>query len=88
MRTVGIYDAKAHLSELVSQAERGEEIVLTRNGKIVAKIVPAGAEAQKPVDRTQLFEKMAELREEIRKRNGGKGFTRGEIKAMIEEGRR
>lgn len=32
--------AKAHLSALVSQAERGEETIITRHGKPVAKLVP------------------------------------------------
>jgi prevent-host-death family protein len=40
MRTVGIFEAKNRLSELVSQAERGERVLLTRNGKPVAEIVP------------------------------------------------
>jgi prevent-host-death family protein len=33
-------EAKAHLSALVSQAERGEETIITRHGKPVAKLVP------------------------------------------------
>ncbi|MEI6158482.1 MAG: type II toxin-antitoxin system prevent-host-death family antitoxin [Roseococcus sp.] len=33
-------EAKAHLSALVSRAERGEETIITRHGKPVAKLVP------------------------------------------------
>jgi prevent-host-death family protein len=33
-------DAKAHLSALVSQAERGDETIITRHGKPVARLVP------------------------------------------------
>lgn len=40
MKTVGIFEAKNRLSELVSQAERGERVLLTRNGRPVAEIVP------------------------------------------------
>lgn len=40
MNPVNIYDAKAHLSELVQRAEAGEEIVIARNGKPVARLVP------------------------------------------------
>jgi len=36
---VGIYEAKSKLSQLVEKAEAGEEIVLTRRGRPVAKIV-------------------------------------------------
>jgi len=35
-----IYEAKTHLSRLVAQAEAGEEVVLSRAGKPVARIVP------------------------------------------------
>ncbi|MBZ9679786.1 MULTISPECIES: type II toxin-antitoxin system Phd/YefM family antitoxin [unclassified Mesorhizobium] len=37
---VSIAEAKAKLSELISRAEAGEEIVLTRHGKIAARLVP------------------------------------------------
>ncbi|MBZ9808447.1 MULTISPECIES: type II toxin-antitoxin system Phd/YefM family antitoxin [unclassified Mesorhizobium] len=37
---ISIAEAKAKLSELVSRAEAGEEIVLTRHGKIAARLVP------------------------------------------------
>ena len=42
MDEVGLFEAKNKLSELVDRAERGEEIVITRRGKAVAKLVPAG----------------------------------------------
>ncbi len=35
-----IYEAKTHLSRLVAQVEGGEEVVLSRAGKPVARIVP------------------------------------------------
>lgn len=38
---VGIFEAKARLSMLVSLAERGRETIITRNGKAVARLVPA-----------------------------------------------
>ena len=37
---VSVSDAKAQLTELVRRAEDGEEVVLTRFGKAVAKLVP------------------------------------------------
>ena len=40
MKPVSIYEAKARLSELVQRASNGEAIVLARNGKPVARIVP------------------------------------------------
>jgi prevent-host-death family protein len=40
METIGLFEAKTHLSELVARAERGEEVVITRHNKAVAKLVP------------------------------------------------
>jgi prevent-host-death family protein len=40
METVGLFEAKTHLSELIARAERGEEVVITRHNKPVAKLVP------------------------------------------------
>lgn len=42
MNTVGAFDAKTHLSALLDQVARGEEIVITRHGHPVAKLVPVG----------------------------------------------
>lgn len=45
METVNIHEAKTHLSRLVERAERGEEIIIARSGRPVARLVPlAGAE--------------------------------------------
>lgn len=40
MGAVDLAQAKAHLSELVSKAEGGEETIITRRGQPVAKLVP------------------------------------------------
>lgn len=42
MVDVSIAEAKAKLSEIVAAVEAGETHVITRRGKVVAKIVPAG----------------------------------------------
>jgi prevent-host-death family protein len=40
MTQVGMHEAKTKLSQLVERAEAGEEIVIARNGKPVARLVP------------------------------------------------
>ena len=40
MQIVGLFDAKTHLSEYIARAEAGEEVIITRHNKPVAKIVP------------------------------------------------
>jgi prevent-host-death family protein len=47
MKTVGIFEARRHLSALLDQLERGEEIVITRRGKAVARLVPVGEASHK-----------------------------------------
>jgi prevent-host-death family protein len=40
MRTVNIHEAKTHLSRLVEDASAGEEIVIAKAGKPMARLVP------------------------------------------------
>jgi prevent-host-death family protein len=79
MKSVGLFEAKQKLSELVQRASEGEKIGITRRGKLAAIISPA----QDAVDLKEVF---AEI-EQIRKRAKPlpKGMT---IKDLIEEGRR
>lgn len=38
---VSVYEAKSKLSQMINKALEGEEVVITRNGKDVVKLVPA-----------------------------------------------
>ena len=40
MTTVNIFEAKTQLSRLIQRVERGEEIVIARNGRPVARLAP------------------------------------------------
>jgi prevent-host-death family protein len=42
MASVGAFEAKTHFAQLLQRVERGEEIIITRPGKAVARLVPAG----------------------------------------------
>jgi prevent-host-death family protein len=80
MTSVGSYQAKTHLPQLLERVARGEKILITRHGRAVAMLVPAEVE-QKP-DVRAVLRKMRELR---------KGVTLGPdltIRQLIEEGRR
>ncbi len=39
--TVGVHEAKTHLSRLLERVESGEEIEISRRGQVVARLVPA-----------------------------------------------
>ena len=78
MKTVGLFEAKQKLSELVERANGGEQIGITRRGKLAAMIVPV-----KP--HMTLEQVWADI-EDIRKRVDRSKFST--IKELIEEGRR
>ena len=40
MSSIGAFEAKTHLAELLDRVERGEELVITRRGRAVARLVP------------------------------------------------
>ena len=42
MITVGVHEAKTTLSRLLRRAGSGEDVVITRNGEPVARLVPVG----------------------------------------------
>ncbi|MDN5837078.1 MAG: type II toxin-antitoxin system Phd/YefM family antitoxin [Nitrosospira sp.] len=43
MRTINIHEAKTNLSRLVENVAAGEEIVIAKAGKAMARLVPLGA---------------------------------------------
>ena len=48
MQTVNIHAAKTHFSRLVDDAAAGEEIIIAKAGKPVAKLVPLIHPSQRP----------------------------------------
>lgn len=52
---VAVTNAKAQLTELIRRAEAGEEVVLTRHGQAVVRLVPVEA-AVAPEARRKLLE--------------------------------
>lgn len=47
MAMVNVHDAKTHFSRILSRVESGEEIVIAKTGKPVARIVPLSEKAVK-----------------------------------------
>jgi prevent-host-death family protein len=87
MATVGLFEAKTHLSELVARAERGEEVVITRHNKPVARLVPISEVSPDLVARRhQLLEELQQIGRDIVRRGGP--ITVEEILAWRDEGRR
>jgi prevent-host-death family protein len=81
MTTVGSFEAKTHLPQLLERVARGESILITRHGKPAAMLVPALAEEQK-----DLKQVIAEFKAYSKRR--GCSLGKRTIREMIDEGRR
>jgi prevent-host-death family protein len=79
MKTVGAFEAKTHLNELLQSASKGETIQITRRGVPVARLVPPVLVEK--VDAVSVCDAIRRLR---------KGATLGKItiRELIDEGRR
>ncbi len=86
MRSVGLFEAKNKLSELVEAARGGEEIVLTKRGKPVARLIAAASSAQDSAAAEAALARL-DARREARARTG-MGMKRGEILDLIRQGRK
>ena len=86
MPRVTALEAKTRLGELLDRVSRGEEIVITRHDKPVARLVPEGRPSLQGV--REAVHGLHELRLEIAQQNRGKRISNKEIRAAIEEGRR
>ena len=80
MTSMGFYEARTRLSELLDQVARGKKVLITRRGKPAALLSPPPAEADKDV--RQVIRQMKELR---RGNLLGKGLS---VRDLIDEGRR
>lgn len=65
MSSVNLAVAKAHLSDLINRVESGEEMVITRHGRPVARVIPAT-----PLKQPVPLERLAALRKSLPPRKG------------------
>ena len=79
MKTVGAYEAKTHLPELLKRVTKGERITITKHGVPIAVLQPPESRRKGEPKKA-----IAELRE-FRHQHRLKGLS---LREMIEEGRR
>ena len=80
-------EAKTRFGRLLDRVAQGEEIVVTRHDKPVARIIPAGRPARHEV--RAAVAGLRELRRAIAmRREPDPALTGAEIKSLIEDGRR
>jgi prevent-host-death family protein len=80
MRSIGAFEAKNRLSELLVAVENGEEVTITKHGRPVAKLVPVSTR-----DPARIAAAIAELRELRKSLRLGADET---VRDLIDEGRR
>jgi prevent-host-death family protein len=79
MDSFSVYDAKAKFSKLVERAQSGRSTEITKRGRVVAKIVPAGAARW---DRGAVLDEAEAFRRSVRIAGSI------DIRGLIEQGRR
>ncbi len=85
MNTVTALEAKTRLGELLDRVARGEEVVITRHDKPVARIVPEGGPNLSSIRAG--VDALRKLQREIQIRTKGKAISDAEIRSAIDEGR-
>lgn len=79
MIRVGAFEAKTQFSSLLEKVERGEEVLITRHGKPVARLVKAQTRSLEEIDAA--IARIKQRRERMTTGEGG-------WKALRDEGRR
>lgn len=85
MATVTAFEAKTRFGELLDRVAKGEEVVITRHDKPVARLVPEGVHRVDEVRRS--VQGLRDLQRRIRRRSRSR-LTSREVRSAIDEGRR
>jgi prevent-host-death family protein len=84
MATVTAFEAKTRFGELLERVSKGEEVVITRHDKPVARLVPEGVQRQDDVRRS--VGGLLDLQQRIRRRTKAR-LTDRQVRSAIDEGR-
>ena len=84
MATVTAFEAKTRFGELLERVSKGEEVVITRHDKAVARLVPEGAPRDDEVRRS--VQGLRDLQRRIRRRSRAR-LTDDDVRAAIAHGR-
>ncbi len=78
MTSVGAREANRSFSKILKEAENGKTIIITRNGKPVARLEPADKQWKPDAEREKVIREMTEM---MRRgmHLGGRRFTRDEM---------
>lgn len=85
MPSVTAFEAKTRFGQILERVARGEEIVITRHDKPVARIVPEGGRDLSRI--RSAVRELRSLRDEIASGHGSRPLTQRQIRRAVEEGR-
>ena len=85
MSKMTAFEAKTRFGELLDRVAQGEEVVITRHDRPVARLVPEGMPRRDDVRRS--VQGLRDLQQRIRRRSKARLSDR-EVRAAIEQGRR
>lgn len=87
MRTITAFEAKTRFGELLERVAAGEEVVITRHDKPVARVIPEGTPRRDEV--RDAVAGLRALREQIKTRSKGRRakLSDRDVRAAIDEGR-
>lgn len=83
--TVGSFEAKTHLAALIDRAAAGEEVIITRRGKPVARLVAMEGDAVE--DRAAARARAAEIVAEMKALSKGIRLDGLTVRELRDEGR-
>jgi prevent-host-death family protein len=86
MITISAFEAKTRFGDLLERVCRGEEIVITRHQKPVARLIPEGRPALGEI--REAADELRSLRSELAIRRGSRPLADSEIRQAIQKGRR
>lgn len=75
MHAMSLAQAKAHLSELLNTVELGGEVVITRHGRPVARVLPVA-----PIKQVLPLQRLAKLRQQVPARQGSSAESLRELR--------
>jgi prevent-host-death family protein len=80
MKSVGAFEAKAHLSSLLDRVAKGDKITITRNGVPAAMLVPVNQSSEK-LSHSAVVQAFRELRTGVKP-------DKMSVREMVNDGRR
>jgi prevent-host-death family protein len=86
MTTISAFEAKTRFGDLLERVSRGEEIVITKHQKPVARLIPEGRPALSEI--REAVNELASLRDKMANRGGARPLSDEQLREAIQKGRR